>query len=118
MRPLRKKGVIDQLGQLITGLGVLAILAAVIFLIIAESVDQVVEQGPCENTTLVWNSTNHNCALNNASGTVLAGASHAWNATTTTQAATSDVPGWLPIVVITLIGGILLTLVRFFKSGK
>lgn len=84
-----KRGVLDSLANLLTTLGYLAILMAVIFLIVAEIK---------ANPTVV--------ADPNATAAVSA-----------TQSAMSDIPGWLPIVVITVIGGVLLTLVRFFKSG-
>jgi len=90
MKPKKmgKKGVIDNLANLLTTLGYLAILMAVIFLIVAEI---------AANPTVV--------ADGNATAAVAE-----------TQSAMSDIPGWLPIVVITVIGGVLLTLVRFFKQ--
>jgi len=39
----------------------------------------------------------------------------AYNSTETLQNATNDVPGWIPIVVITFIGAILLSLVARFR---
>ncbi len=86
---MNKKGVLDNLAGLLTTLGYLAILMAVIFLIVAEI---------AANPTVV--------ADGNATAAVAQ-----------TQVAMSDIPGWLPIVVITVIGGVLLTLVRFFKSS-
>jgi len=89
MRALHKnkKGVLDNLANLLTTLGFLAILMAVIFLIVAEI---------AANPTVVADS-------------------NATAAVQETQNAMSDIPGWLPIVVITVIGGVLLTLVRFFR---
>ena len=109
-----KKGIFDDISGLVTALGTIAILAAIIFLIIGETKSVVVDQGPCDDTSLTWNTTDQNCW--NASE-VVAGASYAYNASVDVQSATSDIPGWLPIVVITVIGGVLLTLVRFFRSG-
>lgn len=85
-----KKGVLDNLANLLTTLGYLAILMAVIFLVVAEIAanDTVVADG---NATLAVQET---------------------------QSAMADIPGWLPIVVITVIGGVLLTLVRFFRGGR
>lgn len=111
-----KRGALDNLEQLVVGLGVLAILGAVIFLIIAETRVQVESIGGCENSTLVFNGTTNQCHWLNGTGTVRGGASHAFNATVSVQEATSDVPGWLPIVVITVIGGVLLALVRIFRN--
>lgn len=117
MRTLNKKGVLDNLGNLITALGTLAILAAIIFVIIAETADQVVSQDPCSNATQFYNSTSDLCQ--DSAGSQSAGGesySYTYNATRTTRSAASDIPGWFPIVVITMIGGILLTLVRLFRS--
>jgi len=90
MRKLGKKGVLDNLANLLTTLGYLAILMAVIFLIVAEIGD---------NDAVV--------ADGNATAAVQE-----------TQEAMGDIPGWLPIIVITVIGGVLLTLVRFFRTGS
>lgn len=109
-----KKGVIDDLANLLTSLAVIAILMAVIFLIIAESKTQVIDINPCGNSTMFYNSTSGLCQMPGDAGQNAF--SHAYNATRETQIATSDIPGWLPIVVITVIGGILLTLVRFFRK--
>ena len=88
MKKLGKKGVLDQLGGLIQTLGFLAILMAVIFLIVAEI---------AANPSVV--------AAPNAS-----------NAVGQVEGAMADIPGWLPIVVITVIGGILLALIQFFRK--
>ena len=42
----------------------------------------------------------------------------AYNATSDLQNATQDIPGWLPIIVITVIGAILLGLVAQFRGRK
>lgn len=111
----RKKAVLDNLGGIVTALGTIAILLAIIFLIIAETRTIVEDQDRCANSTHVYNATHEYCHVSGAA-TVQTGWSHSYNATTQVQSATSDIPGWLPIVVITLIGGVLLTLVRYFRS--
>jgi len=90
MRPIGKKGVLDQLGGLIQTLGFLAILMAVVFLIVAAIAanDNVVADG------------------------------NATAAVAETQDAMSDIPGWLPIIVIAVIGGVLLTLIQFFRGRR
>ena len=40
----------------------------------------------------------------------------AWNATGQIQEATSDIPGWIPIIIITIIGALLLFLVTKFRE--
>ena len=44
-------------------------------------------------------------------------ASFATNSTGETQNALQDVPGWLPIIVVTVIGALLLGLVRMFRNS-
>jgi len=39
----------------------------------------------------------------------------AYNGTTSLQNATDDIPGWVPLIVIAIIGGILLSLVALFR---
>lgn len=88
MKKINKRGVLDNLGGLIQTLGYLAILMAVIFLIVA----------------------------NVASNSSVAADTNASVAVDEVQNAMSDVPGWLPIIVITVIGGILLALIQFFRK--
>ena len=83
-----KKAVLDNLSNLLTSLGGIAILMAVVFLIVAEI---------------------------KANDTVVADA-NATQAVVEVQDAMSDIPGWLPIVVVAVIGGLLLGLVRFFRQ--
>ncbi len=109
-----KKAVLDNLGELITALGGIAILIAVIFLIMAETNNQVLDLNPCGNASSVYNATADICHTFDSQ--THTGFSATYNATTTTISAAADIPGWLPIVVITVIGGLLLTLVRFFKQ--
>lgn len=87
MRRLGKKGALDQLGGLVMVLAYLAILLAVAFLIMAE-------------------------IAANAEVTADANASAAVDEV---QNAMSDIPTWLPIIVITVIGAVLLALIQFFR---
>ncbi len=86
---ISKRGVLDQLGGLVTTLAFLAILLAVVFLIMSEIA---------------------------ANGTVAADP-NASAAVAEVQNATADIPGWLPIIVVTVIGSILLGLIQFFRRG-
>lgn len=92
MKPLGKRGVLDQLGGLVQALGFIAILLAVVFLVVAAVKTQVEAQSSSHST--------------------------AYNATSEVQTAMSDIPGWLPIIVIAVIGGILLTLIQFFRGRR
>jgi hypothetical protein len=116
---LGKKGVFDNLTNLLTSLGALAILTVIIFLIIASVKTQVRDINGCANATYVLNVTDMSCSPNgNSTMRNIDGLSEAYKAMVTTQDTASDIPGWLPIVIITIIGGILLMLVRFFKQGQ
>ena len=42
----------------------------------------------------------------------------AWNGTGVTQGAMADIPGWLPIIIVTVIGAILLMLVAMFRRSS
>ncbi|KKN25454.1 hypothetical protein LCGC14_0884860 [marine sediment metagenome] len=99
-----KKAVIDQLFPLILGLVTIGIILVIGFLILAEGKSQIEKvQG-----------------LNSTGGraTDLAGTT-AWNATVDTVGALADIPTWLPIIVITVIGALLIGLVSLFgKSAR
>ena len=87
MKPMNKKGVFDQLGALGIGIATLVITLAVVFLILANvgSNAQVTADG-------------------NASAAV-----------TTLTSAAEDIPGWVPLVVIVAIGGLILSLIAVFR---
>ena len=88
MKMLKSKaGVFDQLGALGIGIATLVITLAVVFLILANvgSNAQVTADG-------------------NASAAV-----------TTLTSAAEDIPGWVPLVVIVAIGGLILSLVAMFR---
>ena len=83
------------------------------------------------SSAITLSTASYNCTagagvqLNNASATQVnqtvivqatcAPATRAFNATGTVQNATQDIPGWLPIIVITIIGGVLIGLVAYFR---
>lgn len=86
-----KKGqVMDNLSALFIGLAGLAIVAVVIFLIFS----------------------------NLASNTQVAADSNASAAVVAVQNAGDDIVDWLPIVVITIIGALLIGLVAFFRGRR
>ena len=70
----------------------------------------------CNNSGVyISNSTVY---MTTASLNVTYGCQHptlAYNATGEIQNATQDIPGWLPIIIITVIGAILLGLVAYFR---
>jgi len=85
-----KKGVIQNLQPLVIALVAIGIVLVVGFLIMSEV---------ATNTKVV--------ADNNAS-----------TAVDEVQSAMSDIPTWLPIIVITVIGALLLSLIALFRGGR
>ena len=87
---LNKKGqVFSQIQGLGVGLAGMVIVFAVVFLILAQ----------VGSNAQVAANTNATAAVD------------------TLQEAAADIPGWVPLVVIAIIGGILLGLVAMFQRG-
>jgi uncharacterized protein (UPF0333 family) len=95
MRGMNKKGVIENLMKLVVPLVGIALVLVVGFLILAEVKTQVI-----------------------ATEGVSAANGSAYNATEATQNALDDIPGWLPIIIITVIGALLIGLVGLFRRGR
>ena len=89
MKHMNKKGVFDQLGALGVGVATLVITLAVVFLIMAQV---------------------------GANAQVAADA-NATAATRTLTTAASTIPGWVPLIILVAIGGLILYLVSRF-GGK
>jgi len=86
---LSKKGVFGNLTALGVGIAALAITLVVVFLILSET----------------------------AANTTVAADANASAAIDTLQEATDDIPGWVPLVVIAVIGALLLSLVTMFRRS-
>lgn len=84
-----RKAVFNNLAALGVGIAALAITLVVVFLIMSET---------AANTTVAAD-TNASAALD------------------TLQTAADDIPGWVPLIVIAVIGSILLGLVALFRRG-
>lgn len=82
-----KKGVIDQLAPVVIALVSVGVTLAICFLILAE----------VQTNATVGESPNASEALNQTLG------------------AMDDIPQWLPIIVITIIGALLIGLVSLFR---
>ena len=96
---MKKKGsVFETLGSLAVGVGMLAIVLTVTFLIIAQGKSNI---GSIEGVDTA-NVTDCQTSL-------------ACNATTTLTEAVDDIPGWIPLVIIGVIGAALLGIVKLFK---
>ena len=83
----KKKGVFNNLAALGVGIAALAITLVVVFLILSET----------GSNTTVAADTNATAAINTLSN------------------AADDIPGWVPLIVIAVIGAILLGLVAMFR---
>ncbi len=91
-----KKGVIDQLTSMITPIIVIAIVLVVGFLILSQARTQInTIEGTCNST-----EGGFGC-----------------NATIEVQNALDDIPQWLPIIIITIIGALLISLVAVFRRS-
>lgn len=99
---LKRKGqVIGQLQALIGPLVGIGIVLALGFLIIAQAKTQVAS---IEGLNASGYSATH------------PGGTAAWNATEKIQSSMDDIPGWLPIIIVTVIGALLLGLISYFRS--
>ena len=88
MKEMSKKGqVLDNLSALGIGVASLAITLVVVFLILSQT----------------------------AANTAVAADPNATEAIVTLQGAADDIPGWVPLIVIAVIGSILLGLVALFR---
>ena len=85
-----KKGVIDQLAPVVISVVAMAITLVVVFLILSQM----------------------------ASNTKITADSNASAAIDQVQGALDDIPGWLPIIIITIIGALLISLVAIFRRQK
>ena len=86
--PIAKKGILNNLTGLAVGIAALAIVLTVVFLIMSST---------ASNTTVTADA-NASAAIDKL------------------QIATDAIPGWVPLVVITVIGVSLLGLVRLFRT--
>ena len=87
MTELKKRGVIDQLAPMVISLVAIGITLAVGFLVLAE----------IASNDAVMDNKNASVAVNE------------------TVDAMADIPGWLPIIVIVIIGALLLSLIAMFR---
>jgi len=114
---MKKKGqVMQNLGALGVGVAALCIVLVVVFLIMAQAkTTMMADSSACNSGT--WNGSV--CCLPDV--TTCEGAnqtvrnSNAWNATQTLQTSTATIPNWVPIIIITAIGSVLIGMVAMFR---
>ena len=96
MKSITKKGqVLDQLGGLGIGVATLVIVLAVTFLVLAQTGEQA--------RVLDGSALNLSACI-----------SGACNATKTLTSAAATIPGWVPLIILVAIGGLILSLVAVF----
>lgn len=97
---MKKKAQLAQLGGMVTALVAVAIVLVVGFLIMAQAFTQADALDTVADFTnvsqCVWSAT---C-----------------NATQEVRGAMDDIPAWLPIIIVTMIGAILIGMVAYFKA--
>jgi hypothetical protein len=96
----RGEATLSTLGELAVGVAALCIILVVGFLVLSEAKEQIQDIDGV-------NATGGDGSGNQSS--------HAFNATSTLQTALDDVPGWVPLIVITVVGAALLGLVMAFR---
>ncbi len=94
------------LASLGVSIATLAIVLTVTFLVLAEGTSQI---GDIEGVTCTGNSS----TVPGGGGTSIA-----CNSTKELTSAVATIPGWVPLIVITVIGGLLLGLVSLFARGR
>ena len=71
---------------------------------------------------IIMNNDSVDCYTNTSTTTLInytyKEPSDAYNATGDVKNATTDIAGWLPIIVVTIIGGVLLSLVALFRRSR
>jgi len=111
---MNKKGqIFDQFGSLAIGVATLCIVLIVAFLIMAQAKTNMQADAKqiCDNTSATYYTGNDSCQID---GTVM-GHSNSWNSTGKLQIATSTIPGWISIIIITAIGAALIGMVAMFR---
>ena len=106
----------DGLGKLGIGVASLCIILVVTFLIMATAnTNMKADATACVSG--VWNATSSTCCLadTNCLEENLSVTSLAYNATGTLTEATATIPGWVSIIIITVIGALLIGMVKMFK---
>jgi uncharacterized protein (UPF0333 family) len=96
MKRPNNKGQLGNLETMIISLVVVALVLVVGFLIMAEVQDQIVDTESIDETNTSTYTTGYNASQD-------------------VQGAIETIPGWLPIIVIIVVGALLIGLVSFLK---
>ena len=109
----KKAQVLENLGGLAVGIATFAIIMVVAFLVISNTQSQTKTQGGCDASGYTYNATGDTCC--NTAGSCTTGYSNALNASRTLQSASATIPGWIPLIVIIVIGAAILGMIAMFK---
>ena len=117
----RGAGVLDNFGSMAIGIGALTITLIVAFLIMATAKTSMVTDGSACGTGFGLNTSGTGCCLTGATAcdddNWTAYNSLAYNSTGDLQNATSGIPSWVSIIVITSIGAALIGMVSMFRRN-
>jgi len=92
---MNKKGMLGNLGALGVGIATLTIVLVVAFLVVADTQTQLK-------------------TVQNRPAMVAENGTTAYNATVQLQSAAATIPGWVPLIVLVAIGGLIIALVSKF----
>jgi len=120
MKELKRKGqVFANLGAIAVGIAGLAITLVITYLIISQGRDSMAASEKCAESTSTWNGTSGLCCSTGAltcEGANITSASTAMNSTRVLASAVDEIPGWVSLIVIAVIGSIILGLVALFRN--
>lgn len=102
-----KKGQISELPRVVIGLVTVGLVLVVGFLVMSEGRSQVESIEDARQTSFAG------CSLDNGTG-----CSSAENGTIEVITSMESIPGWLPILVVVVIGGLIVAVVSKFGSGN
>ena len=115
---MKKKAQINEIFNFVPILVAVGIVLVVGFLILGQIKNQIVasDSGSWCRGGFTYNLTIEACKNNTGSDTATPGSSYAFNSTIVTQSSMATIPGWLPIIIVAVIGSVLLLLVRKFRE--
>ena len=122
-----KKGqAIEQIQTLIPIIVAVGVILVVGFLVIGEMRNKVVELESSDfcnsSQTYVNNATMNVCCETGSQcigvNQTMPGFTSAYNGSVATTDAMMDIPGWIPIIIITILGAILLSLVSMYVAKQ
>ena len=118
----KKAQVMQSLGGLAVGIATFSIIMVVAFLVISNTQTQIKDNGNICEPGYTWTNDSTVCCKNEVyalgtgcTGANITGRSIAWNSTGTLQSAAATVPGWIPLIVIIVIGAAILGMIAMFR---